>query len=82
MPDDGFAVVPLRASTLLVDFPTEKIVERGSDDGDRAELADRVPARRHRGGQDVSAELEFERDCEESRQRQPDGGEVFYPRRE
>lgn len=50
----------------------EKKVERGANHGDSSELADLVPVRADRSGENVGSELKFERKCEIASQHQAD----------
>ena len=70
-----------RRNNTLVHFVTEVEVERGSNHGNRAELADRIAAWCYRVGQDVSAKLLLERKSEKLRQRQTHAIEFCHTRR-
>jgi hypothetical protein len=56
---------------FLIHLAHEEIVEAGADDGDGSEFADPIPGGRDGRGEDVRAELEFEREGEKAREREP-----------
>src|SRR5262249_13600074 len=60
------------AGPCLGQVPLQEVVEERADDGDRAELADRLPARADRGFEDVRGQLERESGDQPACVAQPD----------